>query len=127
MKAFRIIVAAAAFVAFTIIVQTQTRPAPAPTNVAIIDSSAFTDEKAGIARVMMLTGDDSVAAKRVSSLLDLDVVSEPRVQTSGGMCVGARVLAFKPRRDRASSPVFELIGELRRMLNVLRRKLAARQ
>lgn len=30
-------------------------------------------------------------------------------------------------RDRASSPVFELIGELRRMLKVLRRKLAARQ
>ena len=52
MKAFRIIVAAAAFVAFTIIVHTQTRPAPAPTNVAIIDSSAFTDDKAGIARVM---------------------------------------------------------------------------
>ena len=52
MKAFRLIVAAVAFVAFTIIVQTQTRPAPTPTNVAIIDSSAFSDEKAGIARVM---------------------------------------------------------------------------
>ena len=52
MKAFRMIVAVAAFVAFTIIVQTQTRPAPTPTNVAIIDSSAFSDEKAGIARVM---------------------------------------------------------------------------
>ena len=52
MKAFRIIVAVAAFVAFTIIVQTQTRPAPTSTNVAIIDSSAFSDEKAGIARVM---------------------------------------------------------------------------
>jgi Skp family chaperone for outer membrane proteins len=52
MKAFRIIVAVAAFVAFTIIVQTQTRPAPTPTNVAIIDSAAFSDEKAGIARVM---------------------------------------------------------------------------
>jgi Skp family chaperone for outer membrane proteins len=52
MKAFRIIVAVVAFVAFTIIVQTQTRPAPTPTNVAIIDSSAFSDEKAGIARVM---------------------------------------------------------------------------
>jgi len=52
MKAFRIIVAAAALVAFTIIVQTQTRTAPTPTNVAIIDSSAFSDEKAGIARVM---------------------------------------------------------------------------
>ena len=53
MKAFRIIVAAVAFVAFTIIVQTQTRPAPAATNIAIIDSSAFSDEKAGIARVMV--------------------------------------------------------------------------
>ena len=53
MKAFRIIVAAVAFVAFTIIVQTQTRPAPAPTNIAIIDSAAFSDEKAGIARVMV--------------------------------------------------------------------------
>lgn len=54
MKVFRILVAAAAVVAFTIIVQTQTRPAPAaPTNVAIIDSSAFSDEKAGIARVMV--------------------------------------------------------------------------
>lgn len=53
MKVFRIILAAAALVAFTIIVQTQTRPAPAPTNVGIIDSSAFTDEKAGIARVMV--------------------------------------------------------------------------
>lgn len=52
MKAFRLIVAAVALVAFTIIVQTQTRPAPPPANVAIIDSSAFTDEKAGIARVM---------------------------------------------------------------------------
>ena len=52
MKAFRIIVAAAAFAAFTILAQTQTRPAPTPTNVAIIDSSAFSDEKAGIARVM---------------------------------------------------------------------------
>ena len=52
MKAFRIIVAVAAFVAFTLIVQTQTRPAPAPTNIAIIDSAAFSDEKAGIARVM---------------------------------------------------------------------------
>jgi Skp family chaperone for outer membrane proteins len=52
MKAFRIIVAVAAFVAFAIIVQTQTRPAAAPTNVAIIDSAAFSDDKAGIARVM---------------------------------------------------------------------------
>jgi len=53
MKVFRIILAAAALVAFTIIVQTQTRPAPTPANVAIIDSSLFTDEKAGIARVMV--------------------------------------------------------------------------
>ena len=52
MKVFRIIVAAAAVAAFAIIVQTQTRPAAAPANVAIIDSSAFSDEKAGIARVM---------------------------------------------------------------------------
>src|SRR5215207_4191884 len=52
MKAFRIIVAAAAFAAFTILAQTQTRPAPAATNVAIIDSSAFSHEKEGIARVM---------------------------------------------------------------------------
>ena len=54
MKVFRIIVAAAAIAAFAILAQTQTRPAPAaaPTNVAIIDSSAFSDEKAGIARVM---------------------------------------------------------------------------
>ena len=53
MKVFRIIVAAAAFAAFTILAQTQTRPAAAPTNVAIIDSSAFSDGKAGIARVMV--------------------------------------------------------------------------
>lgn len=52
MKVFRIVVAAIAFAAFTILAQTQTRPAPTPTNVAIIDSSAFSDEKAGIARVM---------------------------------------------------------------------------
>jgi Skp family chaperone for outer membrane proteins len=52
MKAFRIIVAVAAVAAFAILAHTQTRPAPAPTNVAIIDSSAFADEKAGIARVM---------------------------------------------------------------------------
>lgn len=52
MKVFRIVVAAAAFAAFAILAQTQTRPAAAPTNVAIIDSSAFSDEKAGIARVM---------------------------------------------------------------------------
>src|ERR1700741_2475962 len=53
MKVFRIVVAAAAFAAFTILAQTQTRPAGAPTTVAIIDSSAFSDEKAGIARVMV--------------------------------------------------------------------------
>jgi len=53
MKVFRIVVAAAAFAAFTILAQTQTRPAAAPTTVAIIDSSAFSDEKTGIARVMV--------------------------------------------------------------------------
>src|SRR5215212_12206778 len=53
MRVFRIIVAIAAFAAFAILSQTQTRPAPTPTNVAIIDSSAFSDEKAGIARVMV--------------------------------------------------------------------------
>src|SRR6185295_7166685 len=53
MKVFRITIAVAAFAAFTILAQTQTRPAPAPTTVAIIDSSAFSDEKAGIARVMV--------------------------------------------------------------------------
>ena len=52
MKVFRIIVAVAALAAFAILAHTQTRPAPAPTNVAIIDSSAFSDDKAGIARVM---------------------------------------------------------------------------
>ena len=56
MKVFRIIVAAAAFAAFAILAQTQTRPAATPAsataNIAIIDSSDFSDEKAGIARVM---------------------------------------------------------------------------
>ena len=52
MKAFRIAVAALAFAAFTILAQTQTRPAATPANIAIIDSSAFSDEKNGIARVM---------------------------------------------------------------------------
>ena len=52
MKVFRIILAVASVAAFAILAHTQTRPAPAPTNVAIIDSSAFSDEKAGIARVM---------------------------------------------------------------------------
>ena len=53
MKVFRIVVAVAAFAAFTILAQTQTRPAATPTAVAIIDSAAFSDEKAGIARVMV--------------------------------------------------------------------------
>ena len=52
MKVFRIVIAVAALGAFAILAHTQTRPAAAPTNVAIIDSSAFSDEKAGIARVM---------------------------------------------------------------------------
>ena len=52
MKVFRIIVAVAAVAAFAILAQTQTRPAPPPSNVAVIDSSAFSDDKAGIARVM---------------------------------------------------------------------------
>jgi Skp family chaperone for outer membrane proteins len=51
MKVFGIAVAAVAFAAVTILAQTQTRPA-APANIAIIDSSAFSDEKNGIARVM---------------------------------------------------------------------------
>lgn len=49
MKAFCIAVAAVGFAAITILAQT--RPA-APANIAIIDSSAFSDEKNGIARVM---------------------------------------------------------------------------
>ena len=53
MKVFRIIVAVAALAAFAILAQTQTRPAATSTNVAIIDSSAFNDDKAGIARVMV--------------------------------------------------------------------------
>jgi outer membrane protein len=52
MKVFRIVVAAAALAAFAILAQTQTRPAATPANIAIIDSSAFSDEKNGIARVM---------------------------------------------------------------------------
>ena len=63
MKVFRIVVAAMAFVAFAILAHTQTRPAPGgaqppqarpagAANIAIIDSSAFTDEKQGIARAM---------------------------------------------------------------------------
>ncbi len=61
MKAFRISVAATVFAAFAILAYTQTRPganpaaprpAAAPANIAVIDSAAFADEKAGIARVM---------------------------------------------------------------------------
>lgn len=54
MKVVRIIVvvAAVALAAFTIFAQTQTRPAATPANIAIIDSSAFSDDKNGIARVM---------------------------------------------------------------------------
>src|SRR5829696_1890475 len=52
MKVFRTVVAVVAFAALAVLVQTQTRPAPAPTTIAIIDSSAFSDEKAGIGRVM---------------------------------------------------------------------------
>ena len=53
MKVFRIVVALAAFAVFALLVHTQTRPAAGPANVAIIDSSAFSDEKAGIGRVMV--------------------------------------------------------------------------
>lgn len=64
MKVFRLVVAAMAVAAFAILAHTQTRPAPGgappqnrpaagPANIAIIDSSAFSDEKAGIARVMV--------------------------------------------------------------------------
>lgn len=53
MKVFRIVVAAAALAAFAMLVQTQTtRPAATPANIAVIDSSLFTDEKNGISRVM---------------------------------------------------------------------------
>ncbi len=56
MKVFRVvvIVAAVALAAFTILAQTQTRPAATPANVAIIDSSAFSDEKNGITRVIAI-------------------------------------------------------------------------
>jgi len=65
MRVFRISIAVAAFAAFANLAHTQTRPAapaaappqtrPAagPANIAVIDSSAFSDEKAGIARVMV--------------------------------------------------------------------------
>ena len=63
MKVFRISLAVLVFAAFAILAQTQTRPAAnpaapatraaaAPANIAVIDSRAFSDEKAGIARVM---------------------------------------------------------------------------
>src|SRR5688500_4694536 len=64
MRVFRISLAAILFAAFAILAHTQTRPAAnpaapatrpaaaAPANIAVIDSSAFSDEKAGIARVM---------------------------------------------------------------------------
>ena len=52
MKVFGIAVAAVVFAAVTILAQTQTRPAATPANIAIIDSSAFSDDKNGIARVM---------------------------------------------------------------------------
>lgn len=52
MKVFRIaiVVAAVALAALTILAQTQNRPVT-PANVAIIDSSAFSDDKNGIARL----------------------------------------------------------------------------
>jgi Skp family chaperone for outer membrane proteins len=53
MKVFRTVVAAAALAAFAMLAQTQTtRPAATPANIAVIDSSLFTDEKNGISRVM---------------------------------------------------------------------------
>src|SRR5215213_149633 len=52
MKILRIVPAVVAVAAFAVLVQTQTRPAGAPANIAIIDSSMFSDEKNGIARVM---------------------------------------------------------------------------
>jgi Skp family chaperone for outer membrane proteins len=67
MKVFRTIVAVVAFATFAILAHTQTRPTTTPTtpapaaarpaagaaNIAVIDSSAFSDDKAGIARVMV--------------------------------------------------------------------------
>lgn len=62
MKVFRITLAAIAVAAFTILTQVllsmgassaeTVTQSPAPANIGIIDSSRFTDEKAGIARVM---------------------------------------------------------------------------
>ena len=70
MKVFRTIVAVIAFATFAILAHAQTRPTTTPTtaapaaapqtrvaagpaNIAVIDSSAFSDERAGIARVMV--------------------------------------------------------------------------
>ncbi|HJT67859.1 MAG TPA: OmpH family outer membrane protein [Pyrinomonadaceae bacterium] len=65
MKVFRTIVAVIALATFAILAHTQTRPAApntaapqtrpaaAPGNIAVIDSSAFSDDKNGIARVMV--------------------------------------------------------------------------
>lgn len=62
MRVFRTIAATVAIAGFTILAQTlltmrassaeTVPPAAAPANIGIIDSSAFTDEKTGIARVM---------------------------------------------------------------------------
>jgi len=59
MKVIRVIAAAAAIGTFAILVHTQTRPgapqarpAAGPTNIAVIDSAVFSDDKNGIARVM---------------------------------------------------------------------------
>ena len=61
MKVFRTILAAVAVAALTILVQTlltsatsaeAVAPPAAPANIGIIDSSAFSDDKAGITRVM---------------------------------------------------------------------------
>jgi outer membrane protein len=63
MKVFRVIAAAAVVAAVAILVHTQTRPGTlasppqtrtlgGPANIALIDSSAFSDDKNGIARVM---------------------------------------------------------------------------
>jgi outer membrane protein len=63
MKVFRVIAAAAVIGAVAVLVHTQTRPstpatspqtrpAVGPANIAVIDSSAFSDNKNGIARVM---------------------------------------------------------------------------
>ncbi len=64
MRTFRIILGAFAFAAFTSVAPAQTRPmttgtpsspntqrTAAPANIAVIDSSAFSDDKAGILRV----------------------------------------------------------------------------